>query len=60
MEPQELAALFPTAQPEPDIAEEPMSETDPDLDIPPDPKDYPMEPYDSDRKPNGEDHEERP
>jgi hypothetical protein len=28
MEPQELAALFPTAQPEPDIAEEPMSETE--------------------------------
>jgi hypothetical protein len=44
---EEKAALFgpPKAEAEPDV--------DPDLDIPPDPKDYPVEPYDPDRKPDG-------
>jgi hypothetical protein len=46
---EEKAALFgppkAEAEAEPDV--------DPDLDIPPDPKDYPVEPYDPDRKPDG-------
>ena len=46
MEPQELAALFPVAGPEPDTAEEPMSETE----------DKPSEPTQDDLKsPDGED-----
>jgi len=68
METEEIDALFPIMPPEPpaepDTPDEPMSETgaepDPDLEIPDEPKDYPVEPYDPNRKTNGADDHDIP